>query len=108
MAPSLSAKQPTQFALLVEEKLGRLIQRNIMIAEKRIVDILVGIKISEFKGGLHQVVQTDQLPVIHINQLSNQPALHMNQHISTQSNANRPYPSRNSTPFHMDKMFSSD
>ena len=59
------------------------------------------IEINEFEGGLHQVVQTNQLPAI-------QPALHMNQHISTQPNVNLPYPSRNSTPFHIDQMFSSD
>ena len=108
MASGLSAKQPTHFALLVEEKLVRLSQRNIMIAEKRIMDILLEVEINEFEGGLHRVVQTNQLPAIQINQLPNQPALHMNQHISTQPNANLPYPSRNSTPFHMDQLFSSD
>ena len=108
MAPGSSEEQPTHFALLVEEKLGRLSQRNRMIAEKRIMDILFEIEINEFEGGLHQVVQTNQLPAIQINQLPNQPALHMNQHISTHPNANLPYPSRNSTPFHMDQMFSSD
>ena len=96
MAPGSSAKQPTHFALLVEEKLGRLSQKNRMIAEKRIVDILVEIEINEFEGGLHQVVQTNQLPAIQINELPNQPALHINQHISSQLNANLPYPSRNS------------
>ena len=63
-APGLSAKQPTHFTLLVEEKLGRLSQRNRMIAEKRIMDILFKIEINEFEGGLHQVVQTNQLPAI--------------------------------------------
>ena len=108
MAPGSSAKQPTHFALLVEEKPGRLSQRNRMIAENRIMDILFEFDINEFEGGLHQVVETNQLPAIQINQLPNQPALHMNQHISTQPNAKLPYPSRNSTPFHMDQMFSSD
>ena len=70
MAPGLSAKQPTHFALLVEEKLVKLSQRNRMIAEKRIMDILLEIEINEFEGGLHQVVQTNQLPAI----LTNQPA----------------------------------
>ena len=74
-----------------------------MIAEERIMDILFEIKISEFEGGLHQVVQTNELPAIQINQLPNQPALHMNQHILTQPNANLPYPSRNS--FYMDQNF---
>ena len=108
IAPGSPAKQATHFALLVVEKLGRLSQRNRMIAEKRIMDILFEVEINEFEGGLHRVVQTNQLPAIQINQLPNQPALHMNQHISTQPNANLPYPSRNSTPFHMDQMFSSD
>ena len=53
-------------------------------------------------------MQTNQLPAIQINQLPNQPALHINQHISTQPNANLPYPSTNSTPFHIDQMVSSD
>ena len=79
-----------------------------MIAEKRIMDILFEIEINEFEGGLHQVVQTNQLPAIQINQLPNQPALHINQHISTQPNANLPHPSKNSTLFYMDQMFSSD
>ena len=79
-----------------------------MIAEKKIMNILFEIKINEFEGGLHQVVQTNQLPTIQINQLPNQPPLHTNQHISTQCNANLPYPSKNSTPFHMDQMFSFD
>ena len=61
-----------------------------MIAEKRIMDILFEIKINEFEGGLHQVVQTYELPTIQINQLPNEPALHMNQLISTQPNANLP------------------
>ena len=108
MAPGSSAKEPTHFALLVEEKLGRLSQKNRMIAEKRIMDILFEIEINEFEGGFHQVVKTNQSPAIQINQLPNQPALHMNQHISTQPNANIPYPSRKSTPFHMNQMFSSD
>ena len=108
MAPRSSAKQPTHFVLLVEEKLGRLSQRNRMISEKSIMNIFFEIEVNEFEGGLHQVVQTNQLPTIPINQLPNQPALHMNQYISTQPKANLPYPSRNSTPFHMDQMFSSD
>ena len=72
------------------------------------MDILIEIKINEFEGRLHQVKQTNQLPTILINQLPNQLALHMNQHISTQPNANLPHPSRNSTLFYMDQMFSSD
>ena len=76
-----------------------------MIAEKRIMDILFEIEINEFEGGFHQVAKTNQSPAI---QLPNQPALHMNQHISTQPNANIPYPSRKSIPFHMDQMFSFD
>ena len=99
MAPTSSAKQPTNFALLVEEKLGRLSQWNRMITENIIIDILFEIKINEFEGRLHQVVRTNQLPATQINQLPNQPALHMNQHISTQPNANLPYPGRNSTHF---------
>ena len=79
-----------------------------MIAEKRIMDILFEIEINESEGRLHQVVKTNQLPTIPINQPPNQPVLHMNQHISTQPNANLPYPSRNSTPFHMDQIFFSD
>ena len=63
-AQGSSAKQPTHFALLEEEKLGRLSKRNRMIAEKRIMDILSDIKINEFEGGLHQVVQSNQLPAI--------------------------------------------
>ena len=43
-----------------------------MIAEKRIMDILFEIDITEFEGGLHQVVQTNRLPAIQINQLPNQ------------------------------------
>ena len=43
-----------------------------MIAEKRIMDMLFEIDITEFEGGLHQVVQTNQLPAIQINQLPNQ------------------------------------
>ena len=61
MSPGSSAKQTTHFAHLVEEKLGRLSQRNIMIAEKRIMDILFEIEINEFEGGLHQFVQTNYL-----------------------------------------------
>ena len=60
MKPSSSAKQSTHLALLVEEKLGRLSQRNRMIAEKRIIDILFEIEINEFEGGLHQDLQTNQ------------------------------------------------
>ena len=56
MASSSSAKQPIHYALLAEEKLGRLSQRNKMIAEKRIIDILFKIEISKFERGLHQVV----------------------------------------------------
>ena len=108
MAPGSSDKQPTHFALLVEEKLGRLSQRNRMIAEKKIMDILFEIEINEVEGGLHQVVQTNQLPAIQINELPNQLALQMNQHISIQPNANLPNPSRDSTLFHMDQIFSSD
>ena len=78
MAPGSSAKQPTHFAILVEAKLGRLSQRNRMIAEKRIMIILFEIEINEFKEGLHQVGQTNKLPAIQINELPNQPALHMN------------------------------
>ena len=73
MAPSSSAKQPTHFALLAEEKLGRLSQRNRMIAEN-IMDIFFEIEINEFEGGLHQVVLTNQLTAIQINQLPDQPA----------------------------------
>ena len=51
------------------------------------------------------IVRTNQLPAIQINQLANQPALHMNQHILSQSNANLPYPSRNNTPFTWTKCF---
>ena len=91
MAPGSSVKQPTHFPLLVGKKLGRLSQRNRMITEKRIMNILFEIEINEFEGGLHQAVQTNQLPTIQINQLPNQPPLHMNQHISTQPNANLPY-----------------
>ena len=50
-----------------------------MIAEKRIMDVLFEIKVNESAGGLHQIVQTNQLPTIQINQLPNQPALDMNQ-----------------------------
>ena len=50
------------FALLVKKNLGRLSQRNKMIAEKRITDILFEIKITELEGGLHQVVKTYQYP----------------------------------------------
>ena len=103
MAPGSSPKQPIHFALLVEENMGRLSQRNRMIDEKRIMDILFEIEINGFEGGLYQVVRTNQLPAIQINQLPNQPSLHMNQHISTRPNANLPYPSRNTTPFHMTK-----
>ena len=78
MAPDSSAKQPTNFILLVEEKLGRLSQRNRVIAERRIMDILFEIEINEFERGLYEVVQTNQLPAIQINQLPNQPELHMN------------------------------
>ena len=78
MAPDSSAKQPTNFILLVEEKLGRLSQRNRVIAEKRIMDILFEIEINEFEIGLYEVVQTNQLPAIQMNQLPNQPELHMN------------------------------
>ena len=77
MTPCSSAKQPTHFTLVVEEKLSRLSQRNRRIADNRI---------KEFEGGLQQVVQTNQI-------------LQMNQHISTQTNTNRPYPSRNSSLF---------
>ena len=79
-----------------------------MIAEKRIMGILFEIENNEFEGGLHQVMQTNQLPVIQISQLPNQPALHIHQHISTEPNANLPYPSRNSTLFYMDQTLSSD
>ena len=78
MATDSSAKQPTNFILLVEEKLGRLSQRNRVIAEKRIMDILFEIEINEFERGLYEVMQTNQLPAIQINQLPNQPELHMN------------------------------
>ena len=78
MATDSSAKQPTNFILLVEEKLGRLSQRNRVIAKKRIMDILFEIEINEFERGLYEVVQTNQLPAIQINQLPNQPELHMN------------------------------
>ena len=54
-----SAKQPTHFALLVKQKLGRLSQRNRITVEKRIIDIFFKIEINEFEGGLHQVVQTN-------------------------------------------------
>ena len=50
-----------------------------MIAEKRIRDVLFEIKVNESAGGLHQLVQTNQLPTIQISQLPNQPALDMNQ-----------------------------
>ena len=85
MTPCSSAKQPTHFTLVVEEKLSRLSLRNRRIADNRI---------KEFEGGLQQVVQTNQ-----INQLPNQHALQMNQHISTQTNTNQPFPSRNSSLF---------
>ena len=49
MAPGSSAKQSTHFALLVDKKLGRLSQRNRVIAEKRIMDILFEIEINEFE-----------------------------------------------------------
>ena len=78
MTPGSSAKQSTHFALLVDKKLGRLSQRNRVIAEKRIMDILFEIEIDEFERGLYEVVQTNQLPAIQINQLPNQPELHMN------------------------------
>ena len=71
MVPDPSAKQPAHFALLVEEKLVRLRQRNRMIAEKKIMDILFEMEINEFEGGLHQVVQTNQLPAIQKIQLPN-------------------------------------
>ena len=74
MAPGLSSKQPTHFAILVEKKLGRLSHKNGMIAVNRIMDIFFEIEINEFEGGLHQVVQTNQLPAIQIKQLPNQPA----------------------------------
>ena len=61
MAPDSSAKQPTNFILLVEEKLGRLSQRNRVIAEKRIMDILFEIEINEFEIGLYEVVQTNSI-----------------------------------------------
>ena len=108
MSPGSSAKQPTYFALRLEEKLGRFSQRNRMISEERNMDILFEIEINEFEGGLPQVVQSNQLPAIQINQLPNQPALHTNQHISIRLYANLPYPTRNSTPFHMGEMFSSN
>ena len=79
-----------------------------MIAEKRIVDILFNIEINGFEGGFHQIVQTNQSPTIQTYKLPNQPESHMNRHISTQPNANLPNPRRNSTPFHMDQMPSSD
>ena len=60
MVPGSSTKQPTHFAILVEEKLGRLSQRKRMIAEKRIMDILFEIEINEFEGGLHEIVQSNQ------------------------------------------------
>ena len=75
MAPGLSSKQITHFVLLVEKKLGRLRQRNKIIAEKRIVDILFEIEINKFEGGFHQIVQTNQLPAFQINQLPHKPAL---------------------------------
>ena len=105
MRPGLSAKQPNHFGLLVEEKLLSFSQRNRLIIEKRIMDLLFEREINEFERGIHQIVQTNQLPAIQINQLPNQPTLHMNQHIATQPSANLPYPSRNSTPFQMDQMF---
>ena len=43
------------------------------------MDVLFEIKVNESAGGLHQIVQTNQLPTIQINQLPNQPALDMNQ-----------------------------
>ena len=107
----LSAKQPIHFPLLGElgrKILGRLSQKNRMIAEKRIMNILFEIEINKFEGGLHQIVQTNRLPAIQINELPSQPALHMNQHISNQPNANLPYPRRNSATFHMNQMFSSN
>ena len=79
-----------------------------MIAEKRIMDILLEIEINKFEGGLHEVVQTNQLLAIQINQFPNQLALHMNQPISTQPNGNLSYPNRKSTPFHIYQMLSSD
>ena len=42
-----------------------------MIAEKRIMNTLFEIEINEFEGGPHQVVKTNQLPAIQINQLPN-------------------------------------
>ena len=75
MAPGLSGKQITHFVLLVEKKLGSLRQRNKIIAEKRIMDILFEIEIDEFEGGFHQIAQTNQLPAIQINQLPHKPAL---------------------------------
>ena len=74
MAPGLSSKQPTHSTLLVEKKLGRLSHKNGMTAENRIMDIFFEIEINEFEGGLHQVLQTNQLPDIQIKQLRNQPA----------------------------------
>ena len=75
MAPGSSGKQTTHFVLLVEKKLGRISQRNRMIAERRIMDTLFEIEISEFEGGLHQIVQTNQLLAIQINQLQTPPSL---------------------------------
>ena len=74
MTPGLPAKQPAHFALVVEEKVIRLSQRNRMSAERKMINILFEIEIDEFEGGLHQVVQTNQLPVIQISQLPNRPA----------------------------------
>ena len=63
MASSSSANQNAHFALLVEGKLVKLDQRNRLIAEKRIMDILFEIKINEFEGRLIKLCKLINYPL---------------------------------------------
>ena len=63
MRPGLSAKQPTHFGLLVEEKLVRLSQRNRLITEKRIMDLLFEREINEFERGFIKLCKLINYPL---------------------------------------------
>ena len=65
MAHGSSVKQPNHFhfALLIEEKPGRLSQRDRMIAEKRIMDILFEIEINDLKGDFIKMCKLMNYPL---------------------------------------------
>ena len=65
MAHGSSVKQPNHFhlALLLEEKPSRLSQRDRMIAEKGIIDILFAIEINDFKGDFIKLCKLINYPL---------------------------------------------